>query len=232
MESGLDNSPMYDDIVLDSKTHTMKLGDVGLTSLYIVDTSALIEIANALGKFGKAYELQEKLEICQNGLESLWCEKTGMYLNLKTDISKFDNQLSPTNFYPLLTGFVNKIRANRMVNEHMLNENEFWGEWVLPSISKNNPAYKEQDYWRGPIWAPMNLLVYLGLKKANMDDVATQLADKSGQLIMKEWLINKHVHENYCSITGEGCDLDNSEKFYSWGALLSYIYIDNYLHDE
>ena len=32
-----------------------------------------------------------------------------------------------------------------------------------------------------------------------------------------------HVHENYNSITGEGCDAKNSDKFYHWGALMSVI---------
>lgn len=50
MESGLDNSPMYDNVELDEKTKIMKLGDVGLTSLFIADTKSLIKIAEALNK--------------------------------------------------------------------------------------------------------------------------------------------------------------------------------------
>lgn len=228
MESGLDNSPMYDDVPLNEKTHTMYLGDVGLTSLFLADCKALVEMANVIGMTGEAAILESRIEVCSQGLESLWDDASGIYLNYRTDLKQFDPQMSPTNFYPLLTGQVDSSNADRMVKEHLLNEKkEFWGEWILPSISKDNPKFKNQDYWQGRIWAPMNLLVYLGLKKSGQDKVAKELAGKSGKLIMKEWKVNKHVHENYCALTGEGCNVDNSEKFYSWGALLSYIAIDN-----
>jgi len=227
MESGLDNSPMYDNIPIDPETHNMMLADVGLTSLFIADSLALAEIAGILGKDKDIQTIEERIAVCKAGLETLWCEKEHIYLNYKTAEKCFDHQLSPTNFYPLLTGMVDAERAQKMIKFHLLNEKEFWGDWVIPSISKDNPAFEEQDYWRGRIWAPMNLLVYLGLKKAGMDATAAELAEKSGELIMKEWKVNQHVHENYCAITGEGCNKENSEKYYSWGALLSYIYIDN-----
>ncbi len=226
MESGLDNSPMYDNIEIDKITNTMKLGDAGLTSLFIVDAKSLIKLANVLNKKEELRILEKRIEVCKNGLEKLWCEEKGIYLNLHTDTDKFDYQLSPTHFYSLLTGCVPKERIDRMIDEHLLNEKEFWGEWVIPSISKDNPSFPEQDYWRGRIWPPMNLLVYLGLKKTGKDEIAKEFAKKSGDLIMKEWLTNRHVHENYCAITGEGCNRENSEKFYTWGTLLAYIYID------
>ncbi|GHU79660.1 hypothetical protein FACS189462_5370 [Spirochaetia bacterium] len=40
---------------------------------------------------------------------------------------------------------------------------------------------------------------------------------------MKEWTEKGHVHENFNGDTGEGCDVANSDKFYHWGGLLSYI---------
>ncbi len=54
-------------------------------------------------------------------------------------------------------------------------------------------------------------------------DVRHDLAEKSATLFMKEWTEHRHVHENYNSITGEGCDSGNSDKFYHWGALLCTI---------
>jgi hypothetical protein len=31
------------------------------------------------------------------------------------------------------------------------------------------------------------------------------------------------VYENYNAVTGQGSDVDNSDKFYHWGALLAFI---------
>ena len=69
----------------------------------------------------------------------------------------------------------------------------------------------------------MNFLTYLALTGTDLPDVRADLAEKSRTLFMKEWLENRHIHENYNSITGEGCDVRNSDKFYHWGALLCVI---------
>jgi glycogen debranching enzyme len=94
---------------------------------------------------------------------------------------------------------------------------------MLPSIARNDPAFHDQNYWRGRVWAPLNFLVYLALCDTGLDDVRTDLAEKSKAIFMKEWTEHRHVHENYNSITGEGCDHGNSDKFYHWGALLCAV---------
>ena len=50
LESGLDNSPMYDSVTYDDKTHLLVMGDVGLMSMYIADCDALAKIADTLGQ--------------------------------------------------------------------------------------------------------------------------------------------------------------------------------------
>lgn len=40
---------------------------------------------------------------------------------------------------------------------------------------------------------------------------------------MKEWTEHRHVNESYSSVTGEGCDSLNSDRFYHWEALLCII---------
>ena len=94
---------------------------------------------------------------------------------------------------------------------------------MLPSIARNDAAFEDQDYWRGRVWAPLNFLVYLALMRTELADVRRDLAEKSMTLFMKEWTQHRHVHENYNSITGDGCDAHNSDKFYHWGALLCLI---------
>jgi putative isomerase len=42
-------------------------------------------------------------------------------------------------------------------------------------------------------------------------------------LFLQEWKKNGHVHENYNGMTGTGDDVQSSDRFYHWGALLGYI---------
>jgi len=222
LESGLDNAPMYDDIPFNKSTHLMELADVGLTGLYIMDCEALADLADIIGR-SEAPELRERAEKSKQGLEEMWDEDFGLYCNKRSDTGAFSRRISATNFYALFSDKVSQERADRMMKEHFFNTKEFYGEYIIPMCSRDDPAYKEQNYWRGRIWSPTNFLVYLALRHYGLDEPCRILAEKSLNLIMKEWTEKGHVHENYNGDTGEGCDVNSSDKFYHWGGLLSYI---------
>jgi putative isomerase len=223
LESGLDNSPMYDEVVYNPQSHLLEFADVGLMSLYIADCDALASIADILQLREQTKELRERSARYRAKLETLWNADAGIFLNKDLHTGKFSTRLSPTNFYPLLARVATPAQAQIMMQKHLLNPEEFWGAWVIPSIARNDPAFHDQNYWRGRIWGPMNYLVYLGL--CNYDDakVRKDFAEKSFSLFLKEWKEHGHVHENYNSLTGTGDDVASSDRFYHWGALLGYV---------
>ena len=225
LESGLDNSPMYDDVPFDKQAHMLMLEDVGLTGLYIYDCRCLIELARLIGKSGDIPAIEARLARAEAGLEGMWDEQNGFYYNRRTDTGEFSRRISPTNFYALFSAKVSGERQRRMAQEHYYNPEEFYGDWMLPACGRNDPAFADQNYWRGRVWAPLNFLVYLALQGTELGQVRADLAEKSKTVFMKEWLELHHVHENYNSITGEGCDARNSDKFYHWGALLPLVAI-------
>jgi neutral trehalase len=222
-ESGLDNSPMYDDAVFDTTLHRLMLADVGLMSLYILDCRSLSEIAGVLGKKEIEQELTEREETYSKKLETLWNDEFGLYLNKDLVTGKFSYRLSPTLFYPLIAKVPDQKQATRMIKEHFYNPEEFWGEYILLSIARNDAAFKDNKYWRGRIWAPMNFLVYLGIGNYDLPDARRDMVEKSKNLLLKSWIGENHVYENYNSETGQGDDAGMSDKFYHWGALLGYI---------
>jgi hypothetical protein len=222
-ESGLDNSPMWDDAVFDTTLHRLMLADVGLLSLYILDCQSLSEIAGVLGKKEIQEELTERADMYSGKLETLWNDEFGLYLNKDLVTGEFSYRLSPTLFYPLLTKVPDRVQTRRMIKEHFYNPEEFWGEYIMPSIARNDAAFKDNIYWRGRIWAPMNFLVYLGIRNYDLADARTDMVEKSKNLLLKSWLGENHIYENYNAETGRGDDAGMSDKFYHWGALLSLI---------
>ncbi|MCF1713708.1 alpha,alpha-trehalase [Flavihumibacter sp. RY-1] len=227
-ESGLDNSPMYDKVPFNKQNSQMALADVGLMGLFIADCKYLAAIARELNKTAEVRELEARAGKYQAALQKLWNNDFGLFLNKRTDTGEWSYRLSPTLFFPLIAGAATEEQARRMINEHLLNEQEFWGEWVLPSIARNDAAFKDQDYWRGRIWAPLNFLVYQGLKKYPFKEVAHSLAEKSNALLLKNWQESKGVFENYHA-SGIGRLPEEvqvrSDNFYHWGALLGYMYL-------
>ena len=223
LESGLDNSPMYDDVVFNKERSVMELADVGLMSFYISDCRALAEISKILDKKKEAKEIESRGKKYQKKLAELWDDETGIFLNKNLTTGEFSHRLSPTNFYPMLANACTQKQAEMMINKHYFNTNEFYGEFVMPSIARDDPAFPDNAYWRGRIWAPMNFLVYMGMCNYELPKAKTDLVKKSDALLMKSWKKDKSIYENYNAVTGEGDDGSSSDGFYHWGALLSFM---------
>jgi len=226
-ESGLDNSPMFDNVPFNTGTHMMEQADAGLMGLYVMDCDVLAELATEIGRLTEAEELSHRADFYRKNLSFLWDEKSGMYRNKRTDTGEFSEHISPTNFYPLLAKAPSPQQAERMIKEHLLNPEEFYGEWMIPSISRNDTAFKSQNYWRGRIWGPMNYLVYMGLRNYELPEARRTLAEKSAALMMENVNLNGYIYENYNAITGNFKNLEEAayrgDKYYHWGALLGFI---------
>jgi len=118
------------------------------------------------------------------------------------------------------------------VREHLLNEAEFWGRYVIPAIARRDPAFKDNDYWRGRIWGPFNFLVAEGLRRYRFDDVAADLARRGLEMFMHNWRKDGGVYENYNAVTGEGGDVWNAARLYHWGGLMAFIAIQELIDVE
>jgi len=226
-ESGLDNSPMYDSVPFNKDKNMLALADVGLMSMYVMDCESLAEIAVVLNKQSVAAELKERAAKYRIQLNTLWNNEDGMYYNKRTDNGTSSNKISPTNFYALLAQAPTQMQATEMMEKHLLNPDEFNTEWMIPSISKKDATYKDQEYWRGRIWGPMNFLVYLGLLNYDLPAARKILAEKSNKLLMDNVKVNGWVFENYNGITGNVSNQEEGRKYgdnyYHWGALLGFI---------
>ncbi|MGA8150533.1 MAG: trehalase family glycosidase [Terriglobales bacterium] len=227
-ESGMDDNPMWDDVHYDTRTYTMDLDDVGLNSLYALDAESLAELAAILGRESDRREFQEDYgRMGQLVRDKLWNETDGIYENRSWN-GRFSKRFSPTNFYPMLAGIATPEQAERMVNEHLLNPREFWGEYVVPTTPRNDPGFADQYYWRGSIWGPTNYLLYHAIDRYGFDKVALEFASKSYALFMDDWKINRHNDELYHAWGGSG----GGDVHYTWGALLCLIPLEQFIDEN
>ena len=137
---------MFDNVPFDTERHMLLQNDVGLSSLYIMDCKLLALIAQELGYKKDVKELRKRAKQYSIELQKLWDEEEGLYYNRRTDTRKKNPRISPTNFYPMLANIPSQTQAERMVKEHLMNPQEFWGEWVIPATPRNDPAFKDNDY--------------------------------------------------------------------------------------
>ena len=222
-ESGMDDSPMYVGVPFNKDKKTLELQDVGLNSLYIADCYALAEMAGIIGRLDEQNELLKRAEKFSDRMQKIWDSDLGAFLNYRTDVDTLSSRVSPTMFYPLLAGLGDKDQTDRIV-EYFYDTNKFYGEWILPSTTRDDPLFLDQKYWRGAIWPPLNFLTHLSLRKAGYYGASSELAERSLELIMTEWNNKGYVSENYSSITGTGDDERlSSDRFHSWGALFGIM---------
>ncbi len=198
--------------------HTANIYTLERCCLYAADCECLSKMAKVLGyaEDAASFDLKYK-RMAENINTHMWCEEDGCYYNLKFDGS-FSKKQSPDCFMPLMTGLVPEERKQRLLTI-LKDETKFWGEYMIPSIAKDDPAFPDQKYWRGQIWPTQTLWTYLSLKRANEQKLAWELAQKAGRMLAREWEENGFAPENYNAYTGR-C---GGATHYNWGVLMGMI---------
>jgi glycogen debranching enzyme len=222
-ESGLDDSPMYDEATYDSATHTMDLADAGLNALHVADAEALAAVAAVLGDDATAARLGAEAEEARATAAKLfWDDAAQGYRNVRADGSH-DPHVSPTLLYPLLGGFPDAAAAER-VADALLAPGVLGGDRPLPSVARNDPGFAA-TYWRGRIWAPMAYLAVQGLRRYDLRTHSRAVSGALLELFLAEWEQHAAVRENYPAFDGE--DLtgfqQRSDGLMAWGGLLAYL---------
>lgn len=122
-----------------------------------------------------------------------------------------------------MAGIPTPERARRLV-EHIFDESEFWTAAPLPSIWQKDPAVRDDVYWRGRMWPPLNFFTYLGLKRYGFQEEAHRLAQRSAQVFARAWEEERACYENYNTFTGVGKSVD-AEPFYGWALCLPLMWV-------
>ncbi|MBU1670254.1 MAG: hypothetical protein KJ993_04075 [Actinobacteria bacterium] len=105
---------------------------------------------------------------------------------------------------PLFTGLCDAGRATRLVKEHLLDPDEFAGEYVVPFNPEDELAgfrpWVEKKLWAAHcIWINFNWMLAIGLAENGFEEEARRVTESTAELVGREgfW-------EYYDSRTGEG----------------------------
>lgn len=245
-ETGYDDSPMYsagfaherrgmpaDGVRFDFHRRTLNLTMVGQNALYVAACRAMAVVARWLKREADdAWLLREADRVAGRIRERLLDPDLGYYQNRFFDGS-FSRVKTPDIFSPLLAGIADEAVKARL-RAALLDPAQFWGENILPTVSRDDPAYRDDvrrgeywrgNYWRGNVWAPTNYIAYLAIRNAGWEEVAAEFSAKSRRLFMADWLKRHHACENYPPeggtdrthlFTGNG----GRDPRYIWSALL------------
>jgi len=221
-ESSMDNSPIHDEARLVPDTGTLDCADVGLNSLLALDGEMLALMARELGEAAEAERLDRRAaDLRERIADRLWDESRHVFAN-RLWSGRFVRSLAPTSFYPMIAGAARPEQAAAMVGL-LQDVRKFGGTWLLPSVTRDDPAFDDNVYWRGRIWPPLNFLVWHGLRRYGFDREARMLADNGWRLFQGEWCRHRRCPENFNSVTGAALDQPDTDSFYGWGALMPWL---------
>jgi glycogen debranching enzyme len=205
--SGLDDNPMWD--------FGMPVESPELNTYLCVQMGSLAMMAEALNLQQEAVMWRNRAEaIVRRMIEDFWDDETGIFRAYR------DNQplpvVTPFNLYPLWTGQLPEPIKDRLMG-HLKDPQEFWGEYAIPTVARNDPKYDPNTMWRGPIWANVNYFFIEALKQINEDDLANELREKTLKMIME----HPGLYEFYNG--DNGIPPEKAAKIFGWTAA---VFID------
>ncbi|MGG1676952.1 amylo-alpha-1,6-glucosidase [Neobacillus sp. NRS-1170] len=188
-DSGWDNSTIF------HKGTPVKSPDV--SSFLLIQMEVLAEIAEVLGKKEEAAKwASESIHLLGRMIGMFW--KGNQFIAVRSGDHAEIQSDSLVLYVPIILGKrlpepFRKSLVARLVS------NGFLTDFGLATEKPSSPFFREDGYWRGPIWAPTTLLIYKGLMDSGETELAREIAEKFCTMANKSGMA-----ENFHAHTGEG----------------------------
>jgi len=221
----------WGDSPLKEKFDPSAMYSLDLSCLKLLAFDILERIAITLGYSADKYSAA-KSEMISKINETFWNEDEGMYIG-RYLTGRWCNSYGATSFYPLIAGAVdNPIKLTRIVN-NLTNPKKFWNHYLIPTLSMDNRQYGKRGKannngirkppfleYRGSIVPYVNYLIYHGLKRYGLDQIAGEIALRSAKL----WANNHSDNvENYSLYLPSGGRVKSPEYLSTNGNMLALI---------
>jgi len=192
---------LADNVSFDWFRRTLTLTEIGQNSLYVASCRAMALWADRLGEDADADWLRAEQErVATRMREHLFSEPDGFFRD-RYSAGDFSPVRTMTLFYPLLAGIADD-KTKKRLKEVLLDPKQFWGDNIIPTVSRDDPAYCDGldgrgNYWRGNCWPSATYIVYLAIKEAGWDDVASEFAKRTCRMFLECWDLHGHAYENF-----------------------------------
>ena len=188
-----------------------------LNSFLVMEMRCLALMAEELGLPTEAAQWKDRAnQLAKMIVEFCYFPEEAMFYDVEEGThNMFSGVKTPNMFLPLWAGVpLPESENRRIVEQHMLNPNEFFRQLPFPSLSFDNPKYDPAGYWRGRIWPHFVYWMVQTLWRTGYHKEAELTADRLLEMMqIKPWLM-----ENYNS-SPEGlakADDRDSQPEYVW----------------
>lgn len=211
-DSGWDNATIFKE--------GMPVSSPDLISYLILQMKCLHTLAEMLGDedkmrfWKKMYSV--KLDLLIN---EYWIDGKFTYFKGAKKQLDYDGD-SLILFMPIILGDLLPKEIFSSLALGLEKDNRFSTEYGLATESLSSPFFNQDGYWRGPIWAPVTLMIIDGLYRGGCIEQSKDLASKFLKMANK----NK-MAENYNSLSGEGL----RDTAFTWTSSVFLMLVSHYI---
>ena len=133
----------------DNWGEVFRLKGVDVTVYLYELKKALVAVAETLGKTNDAELWRMETERTKQAvLSKMWDPEEEMFFDIDPSSGKRTRVKSATCFYPYFTDVVDESHI-RGLKKHLLNPNEFWTPFPVPSTSRDDTTFSATPDWKG-----------------------------------------------------------------------------------
>ena len=206
-DSGWDNSTLFDG--------GMPIATPDLSAFLIVQMQTLADIARHLQKPRAAKQWQRRAdELLQRMLATYWRDDHFVAMRECEPVASQTLLL----LMPIVLAQQLPVAVRKILVETI--QQQFLTAHGLASESPHSPHYVSDGYWRGPIWAPVTLLIVDALVAIDEHQLAATIAERFCALAQRSGMA-----ENYEALTGAPL----RDRAHTWSASVFLILAHEYL---
>ncbi len=134
--------------------------------------------------------------------DTLWCEQSGFFHDIWAIRDPQYRYAAQEGMWPLVVGLASNEQAQRVIDEHLLNPEQFFTAHPLSTVGKSDPRF-EQRMWRGPAWNSMTWWAARGCLRYQRPDAASKLLEAAMDATAIQFDRTGCIWEYYHSELGE-----------------------------
>ncbi len=156
-------------------------------AMLVRSNESLISLGKLLQKHDHVKQLETWNVLSRDNFhEKLYSEekKAYVYYDVRND-RKIDH-VSSSSFVPMFARIPSSDIASTMIQTYF-EKGAFSGKddelYLCASFDPSHVAFDPKRYWRGPVWVNVNWLIYRGLKRYGINELASKVKQQTLQLV-------------------------------------------------
>lgn len=212
-DSGWDNSTIFNESV--------PLKSPDLLSYLIIQIKGLEAISEQLGNHDLKNKWKDRYEKeLEKLIDTFWTGEKFTYINYN-EVGQSKNGDSLILYMPLILGDMLPVEITKVLVEGICKERRFLTPFGLATESTKSSLFKEDGYWRGPIWAPSTMILVDGLFKSGYKEIGKDIAKRFVEMANENGMA-----ENFNPLKGHGL----SDKAFTWTSSVFMILAEKYIN--